>query len=137
MLEILLSTFLTYLPYATVTAFTPAPNIYFIPARLYQNGCHEGKKVLYSIAAGFLCVKNKKTAFPNENAVFLYAKPFLIVRFILTNKFAVSLQIITHRTFPKRYAIMISCFGNHMTANRRRYGNEKQGQQALHANRNA
>ncbi|MCX4265741.1 MAG: LysE family transporter [Firmicutes bacterium] len=56
MLEILLPTVLAYLPYAAVAAFTPGPNNILSLHAIAQNGWHEGKKVLYGIAVGFLCV---------------------------------------------------------------------------------
>ena len=56
MLEILLSTFLAYLPYAAVTAFTPGPNNILSLHAIAQNGWYQGQKVLYGIAVGFLCV---------------------------------------------------------------------------------
>lgn len=56
MLEILLPTLAAYLPYALVTAFTPGPNNILSLHAIAQNGWCDGRKVLYGISLGFLCV---------------------------------------------------------------------------------
>lgn len=47
---------LSYLPYASVTAFTPGPNNIVSLYAISQNGWKKGKNILLGIAAGFLCV---------------------------------------------------------------------------------
>lgn len=52
----LLSVFLSYLPYAFVTAVTPGPNNIIALHTISQNGWKKGKSTLFGIALGFFCV---------------------------------------------------------------------------------
>ena len=50
------SIFVSYLPYALVTSFTPGPNNVLALHTVSQNGWARGKNTLLGIIAGFFCV---------------------------------------------------------------------------------
>ena len=50
------SIFVSYLPYALVTSFTPGPNNVLTLHTVSQNGWARGKNTLLGIIAGFFCV---------------------------------------------------------------------------------
>lgn len=50
------SIFVSYLPYALVTSFTPGPNNVLALHTVSQNGWARGKNTLLGILAGFFCV---------------------------------------------------------------------------------
>ena len=50
------STFLAYLPYASVTAFTPGPNNILAFYAISRDGWRKGKRVILGMSTGFFCV---------------------------------------------------------------------------------
>lgn len=50
------SIFLAYLPYASVTAFTPGPNNILALYSVSRDGWRKGKNVILGMSAGFFCV---------------------------------------------------------------------------------
>lgn len=63
-----ISVFLSFLPYALVTAFTPGPNNLVALCSVGQSGWRRGIRVIFGMMAGFLCVMLLCAAFCYELA---------------------------------------------------------------------
>ena len=65
------SVFLSFLPYALVTAFTPGPNNVVALYSVGRSGWRRGARVILGMIAGFLCVMALCAAFCYELAVYV------------------------------------------------------------------
>ena len=67
----MLQVFLSYLPYALVTTFTPGPNNIMSLYAVSSSGWSKGREVIAGILAGFSCVMVVCILFCHELAIYL------------------------------------------------------------------